>query len=261
MGGGFCTEGARSLESNCVDVYRSDTNKWDTIETPHTLFSLVVLKKKLLIVGGKDRSNSFPKKVLALENGEWKDFTEMSYPRAIVGVVSHCSMMIVFGGFFNESRAVVELFDGNTGEWFRCDDLPQPMQYPQAVVMGGTMYVPDRGGCKIYTASLHSLFDHELHWDCIQVDLPGKCTSAVVLNNKYFLTLGGEEDNENDQNKNIFTLNSIGTEWILCAVLPEALSYIATVYDDNLGLVVIGGTPENQSFDGCPKVWFGSFRM
>jgi len=48
---------------------------------------------------------------------------------------------------------------------------------------------------------------------------------------------------------------------MLCAVLPEALSYTATMYDDNLGLVVVGGSAEKRPLVGCPKVWFGSFQM
>ncbi|XP_065903064.1 influenza virus NS1A-binding protein homolog isoform X2 [Dysidea avara] len=255
--GGGITE--KEQATYCVDIYHSDTNKWDTIDTPHHLFCLVVLLSKLLIVGGSDRNGRYTKKVLALESGEWIDYTEMPSARSYVGAVSHHSMMIVVGGYRDEALAVVELFDGSTGEWFICDDLPRPLEYPQAVVLGNMIYVLDKLENIINASSLHSLFDHNLQWHCL-TDMPHNSSSAVVLNNKYLLVLGGLLLNNGRSSDEIVTLNSISTEWISSAKIPEALSYTAVVCDDSHRLVVIGGCEEGRLV-GTSRVWLGSFEL
>ncbi|XP_065903068.1 kelch-like protein 40 isoform X2 [Dysidea avara] len=260
VGGGFTVCNGKEQAIYCVDIYYSDTNKWDTIDTPHQLISLVVLMNKLLIVGGLDRNDRCTKKVLALESGEWIDYTEMPSARSYVGAVSHHSMMIVVGGYHDEALAVVELFDGSTGEWFICDDLPRPLEYPQAVVLGNMIYVLDKLENKINASSLHSLFDHNLQWHCLQVDMPHNSSTAVVLNNKYLLVLGGLLLNNGRSSDEIVTLNSISTEWISSAKIPEALSFTAVVCDDSHRLVVIGGCEEGPLV-GTSRVWLGSFEL
>jgi len=118
-----------------IDVYHPDTNKWDsTIETPNSYFATAVLMDKLLIVGGLTRDYEVTNKVLVLESGQWKNYTEMPTARAGAAAVSYQSMMIVVGGSDDESGVcTTEVFDSSTGQWFKCDDLPEPLATAQSV--------------------------------------------------------------------------------------------------------------------------------
>ena len=50
MGSGFNNDDDDGFFT--VNIYHPDTNKWDTIDSPHAAFAMTVLIDKLLIVGG-----------------------------------------------------------------------------------------------------------------------------------------------------------------------------------------------------------------
>ena len=97
VGGGLCD----NLDDEFrINIYHPDTNKWDDgIEAPHILFAMTVLVDKLIIVGGASRATTeVTNKLLVLEHGQWKDYSQMPTARMSTSAVSYQSIMIVIGG-------------------------------------------------------------------------------------------------------------------------------------------------------------------
>ncbi|XP_065906093.1 uncharacterized protein [Dysidea avara] len=239
-----------------LDMYHPDTNTWDTIDTPHQLFAITVLTGNVVIVGGRIRtSGEITNKVLVLESGQWKDYTEMPTARCDVTAVSHQFILIVVGGIDGKDAiSTTELFDATTGQWFKCDDLPQPLDYSQSVIVGDTVYVLG-GGTKdrklstaVYAAPLDTLSSHQVKWQHL-VDTPCGGPAAVGLNNKYLLAVGVDD---------IYTLNSTATKWMTIATLPVLTVLTSVVCDEESRLVMIGGMIEGGR--STNKVWIGSFQ-
>ena len=86
VGGGI--EG-RSINDNQhsyrLDVYNLTTNQWSSspITTPYCHFALTVLDDKLVIAGGATKNGEVVKKVLVLNAGQWKDYSEMPTARIV----------------------------------------------------------------------------------------------------------------------------------------------------------------------------------
>ena len=71
VGGGW-TRGNGGITQNppTLDTYHPDTNKWDTIDTPHDSFAVTALTGKVVIVDGFSRSGALriiTNKVLVLD--------------------------------------------------------------------------------------------------------------------------------------------------------------------------------------------------
>jgi len=156
-------------------------------------------------------------------------------------------MTVVGGNDINELSHTTELFDATTGQWFKCDDLPQPLRCGHSVIVDDTLYVlggltDNKSSTAVYASPVDALFSHQLKWQRI-VDTPCSGPAAVGLNNKYLLVLG--EDG-------VYSLNSTATAWMSIAVLPLWTRYATVVCNDNSKLVMLGGFRTN-------KVWVGSF--
>ena len=200
VGGGMCD----NLDDEFrINIYHPDTNKWDDgIEAPHKLFAMTVLVDKLIIVGGLSRATTkvTTNKLLVLEHGQYTDYSQMPTARGIISAVSYQSMMIVIGGKTVRNGTLttlntIELLDSTTGQWFTCDDLPQPLACLQSVIVGDTLYtlggIDDVKGSKaVYAASLGALSSHQLKWQQLP-NIPWDSSTAVSLNNKCLLAVGG----------------------------------------------------------------------
>ena len=243
------------------------------IDSPHALFAMAFLIDKLLIVGGFNRTNKniYTNKVLVLDSGQWKDYTEMPTARGAVTAVSHQSMMIVMGGSGDDDNtfSTTELLDGTTGQWFKCDDLPQPLQSSQSVIAGDMLYVlggynaDNDPSTAVYAAPLNNLSSHQLKWQRL-IDTPRGGLAAISLNNKYVLAVGGKK--EIDQNyiltNEVFTLNSTATTWTLTTTIPMEVMGSAVVCDNTSRLIVIGGIIIMEGeMNIINKVYIGSFQQ
>ena len=141
------------------------------------------------------------KKVLVLNAGQWKDYSEMSTARSYATTVGYHSMLIVVGGGIKvEGKwtrvSTTELLDTTNGCWYTCNNLPSPHQQMKAAVMNDKLYL--LGGFdenlkpspQMFVASLDTLSTHQLNWQSAPNTL--WCRSATVaLNNKFLLTVGG----------------------------------------------------------------------
>ena len=201
VGGGVCDN---RDDNSRINIYHPDTNKWDDgIDIPHVLFAMTLLVDKLIIVGGRSLvTKQVTNKLLVLEHGQWKDYSQMPTAKGAVSAVSYQSMMIVIGGRTVRNDTLVtfgttELLDSTTGQWFTCNDLPQPRAYLQSVIVGNTLYT--LGGCgddnqagskAVYAAPLDALSNHQLKWQRLP-NTQWANSTAVSLNNKYLLAVGG----------------------------------------------------------------------
>ena len=196
VGGGMC-----AVINDCfkINIYHPDTNKWDdAIDTQHAYFTMTVLVDKLIFVGGMlRRLAKITNKLLTLQDGQWEDYSQMPTARAATSVVSYQSMMIVMGGkdVNKHMLSTTELLDSTTGQWVKCNDLPQPLCFLQSVIVDDMLYTfatdnVDRSTCKaVYAAPLHALSNHQLEWQQL-ADTPCKGSAAVSVNNKYLLAVG-----------------------------------------------------------------------
>jgi len=253
-GGWYKDNGGKKRYPDALDMYHKDTNTWDTIDTPHELFAVTLLTGKVVIVGGRTtRGKKVTNKILVLESGQWKDYTEMPTARYGVTAVSHHSMMIVIGGGSDGyiTLSTTELFNDTTGQWFKCDDLPQPLYSSYLIIVGETVFVlggitkDNKYSTAVYAAPLSN---HQLKWQHL-VDTPHVVPAPVGLNNKYLLAVG---------KKHIYTLNSTATKWMTTGTLPVYTIDTTVVCDEQSQLVMIGG----RGSDGrsTNKLWNGSFQ-
>jgi len=262
IGGGTGGTGtSHHLDGGCrIDIFHPTTNKWDNpIDTPQSLFGLTVLADKLLIVGGFSTATDKPtKKVVILQEGEWKDYTEMSTKRYCAVAVSYQTMMIVMGGKSKQDKlcSITELMDDSTGQWSQCNDLPYPCAQLQSVVLKDTLYIiggeieppPEatevQHSTAVHVASLNTLASHQLKWQQL-ANVPHPQSSTVVLHDKYLLTVGGTASHntvavlKSDEDPSTTSWKSIGS-------LPMTQTFPAVVSINNQ-VITIGGIEGSSS--------------
>ena len=262
VGGGFEGTGDQDYQNSYrLDVYNLTTNQWSSspITTPYCFFAMTVLDDKLVTAGGWTKNDEVVKKVLVLNTGQWKNYSEMPTARQSATAVGYHSMLIVVGGVIkveNEWTRVstTELLDTTNGCWYTCNNLPSPYQQMKAVIMNDKIYFLagiDKD-CKpspqVFVASLDNLSTHQLNWQSAP-NTPCCRSAPVVLYNKFLLTVGGYKHSFTSE-VNVF--NSSTGQWKHLTNIPAARSAPAVVgVADNI--IVIGGTTDNIS----TTVWIG----
>ena len=222
-----------------IDIYHPSTDKWDSMNTPHALFAMTVLTNKLVIVGGLTSGGHNTNNVIVLENNNFKDFTKMPTIRCRATAVNYQSMMIVMGGYDGSRRiGTTELFDVTTSQWFKCDDLPQPLSHLQASIVGDMLFVMSGADSAnspskaVYSASLNTLSSHQLNWKQL-CDSPLPCIASVALRNKYLLIVGGRS-----RNNTVYVLKD--GSWKVIGTLLSVQYYSSAVSLGNKIFVIAG---------------------
>ena len=95
VGGGDETGRKNSYTINCYDPLK---NSWSsTINTPYYNFAMTKLNNKLLITGGRDKSNKVTNKILIMDDGQLKNYTKMTIARSTAAAAGHQGMLIITG--------------------------------------------------------------------------------------------------------------------------------------------------------------------
>ena len=267
MGGGMCDDDNDNDDCK-INIYHPDTNKWDdAIDTPHAFFTMTLLVDKLIIVGGKiRRSSEATNELLTLQDGQWEDYSQMPTARGLASVVSHQSMMIVMGGIDDDGHALstTELLYSITGQWVKCNDIPQPLFCLQPVIVDEMLYTlgganADNDGSRaVYAAPLHALANHQLEWQQL-ADTPWEASAAISLSNKYLLAVGGNAEYDtvrvlkNEKAGSMIT----STSWESIGTLPKVYKGTSAVSLGNQ-IIVIGGF--NKENDHHNAVTIGTFQ-
>ena len=266
VGGGF--EGRSGNDNQFsfrLDVYNITTNQWSPspITTPYSWFAMTVLDDKLVTAGGRTKNGEVVKKVLVLNAGQWKEYSEMPTARYTAIAVGYHSMLIVIGGYAKVEGtwtrvSTTELLDTTNGCWYTCNNLPSPHQQLKAAIMNDKLYLlggVDKDGKpspQVFVASLDTLSTHQLNWQSAQ-NIPWCGSAPVVLYNKFLLTVGGKQRSCTSK-VNIF--NPSTGQWKHLTNIPAARSRPAVVgVADNI--IVIGGTTDNGEYPNT--VWIGVF--
>ena len=265
VGGGF--EGSRKdkLNSYRLDVYNLTTNQWSPspITTPYNWFTMTVLDDKLVTAGGRTKNNEVVKKVLVLNAGQWKDYSEMITARYVATVVGYQSMLIVLGGYaMVEGKwttvSTTELLDTTNGCWYTCNNLPSPHQQMKAAIMNDKLYL--LGGAdkdlkpssQVFVASLDTLSTHQLNWQSAP-NTPWCASAPVVLYNKFLLTVGGKQQSRTSE-VNVFNPSTGQLKRVTNIPAARGAPAVVGVADN---IIVIGGTTDNDEYSNT--VWIGVF--
>ena len=246
-----------------LDVHNLTTNQWSTspITTPYRSFAMTVLDDKLVIAGGTTKNGEIVKKVLVLNTGQWKDYSEMPTARCHATAVGYHSMLIVVGGIIKvEGKwiriSTTELLDTTNGSWYTCNNLPSPCQQMKAVIMNDKLYLLSgvnknfELSPQVFVASLDNLSTHQLNWQSAP-NTPWCRSAPVVLYNKFLLTVGGKQQSRTFE-LNVF--NSSTGHWKHLTNIPAARSGSAVV-DVADNIIVIGGVNDDDKFSNT--VWIG----
>ena len=248
-----------------LDVYNLTTNQWSSspITTPYCYFALTVLDDKLVIAGGLTKNGEIVKKVIVLNAGQWKDYSEMPTARLFATAVGYHSMLIVVGGVIKvEGKLTVlsttELLDTTNGSWYTCNNLPSPHQLMKAAIINDKLYLLggfDKGhkpSPQVFVASLDTLSTHQLHWQSAP-NTPWCASAPVVLYNKFLLTVGGRQQS-NISEVNIF--NPSTGQWKHLTNIPAARDGPAVVGVAD-SILVIGGVTNENKFSNT--IWISVF--
>ena len=264
VGGGLEGTSDNDEESYRLDVYNLTTNQWSSshIITPYDSFAMTVLDDKLVTAGGATKNNEVVKKVLVLNAGQWRDYSEMPTARYCATAVGYHSMLIVVGGVIKVEGewtrvSTTELLDTTNGCWYTCNNLPSPHQQLKAAILNDKLYL--LGGVdkdfnlsqQVFVAFLDTLSTHQLNWQSAP-NTPWCGLAPVVLHNN-FLTVGGEQQSCTSE-VNIFNLST--GQWKHLTNIPAARSAPAVVgVADNI--IVIGGITNDYEYSNT--VWVGVF--
>ena len=252
-----------------LDVYNLTTNQWSSspITTPYPWFAMTVLDDKLVTAGGLTKNNEVVRKVLVLNAGQWKDYSEMPTARCNATAVAYHSMLLVVGGGIKvEGKWTVvsatELLDTTNGCWYTCNNLPSPCQQLNVAIMNDKLYL--LGGVdkdfqpslQVFNASLDTLSTHQLNWQSAP-NTPW-CFSTPVILYKFLLAVGGRRPSDvTSQTHEVYALDPSTGQWKHLTDIPAARSFPAVVSIGDKMIVIGGMTNKNSDFSNL--VWVGLF--
>ena len=202
--------------------------------------------------------------IFTLDAGQLKNYTKMITARSSAVTTGHQEILIITGGLDDNNKILssTELFDTNNGQWYKCDDLPQPHFWLQSVIVDNILYLlggmnKDGSSSTVFTAPLDTLSRHQLKWSTNQ-DTPWCRSAPVNVNGTYILIVGGsmEIGNEITLTSDIYKLNKITYSWEAIGHIPSARSITAAVSTADNRVIVIGGL--NDRNDITNTVWIGS---
>ena len=239
-----------------LDVYNLTTNQWSPspITTPYCVFALTVLDDKLVIAGGITKNVEIVKKVLVLNAGQWKDYSEMPTARSCATAVGyHCMLIVVGGGIMVEGKWTVvsttELLDTTNGCWYTCNSLPSPCQQMKAAIMNDKLYLlggfdkDNKPSPRVFVASLDTLSIHQLNWQSAP-NSPWCGSAPVVLYKKFLFTVGGKW--QESRTSEVYIFNPSTGQWKHFTNIPVARSGPAVVGVAENILVIGGSTNDNK---------------
>ena len=175
-------------------------------------------------------------------------------------------MLIITGGRNDNNKILssTELFDSSNGQWYTCNDLPEPYSHLKSVVVDNILYL--LGGInknynpssEVFTAQLDTLSVHYLKWNTHE-DAPWSLSAPVIINRMHLLIVGGYQWKGYMATSNVYKLNKICQSWKAIGHIPSTRSSAAAVSTDDNRVIVIGGANYMEKITN--KVWIGSCEL
>jgi len=274
VGVGFAGKSATD-EQQCyrLDVYDMSINQWKSspISTPHRAYAIAVLDDRLVIAGGVTKSAEFTKKILFLDDEQWKNYNEMPTARSNATAVGYRNFLIVMGGKTGTDNGIVtalstvELLNATNERWYICNNLPTPHYQLQAAVVDNTLYLLGgyddnfKSSPQALSTSLKTLTTHQLMWNSL-TDTPCHRSHPSVVSNGLLLAVGGRHSSDATiQSDEVHALNPSTGSWELIANIPIAYSAPAAVTLADNKVIILGGTTNSNQRFYSKKVWIVTF--
>ena len=266
MGGGFEIEAQGSYIIHCYDSVK---NLWiSAINAPYCFFAMTTLKDRLVTVGGQDASYKRTNQILTMEAGQLSNYTKMITPISSAMAVGHQALLIITGGWDDEDKILssTEVFDSNSGQWYTCNDLPQPSHSANLVVADNILYLlggfgdDHKPSSAVFTASLDALSKHKLKWNTHK-DTPWCHSTPISINGTRLLIVGGRKNTGYNsysatRSLDIYKLSKGNHNWKVIGHIPSARSSPAAVSMGDNKIIVIGG--RNDDGVATDTLWIGS---
>jgi len=139
-----------------LEVYDPQTDTWDTTKAPlptgQAAGGGVALDGKFYVLGGaQTQAQVYDKKqYLAVYDpltDRWTNKSQLPTLQKVAGLAAVHDKLFVIGGLtaVGDSKAV-ESYDPRTDRWASEPPLPAAIEFPQPVVIDGTIYLAGRGG-------------------------------------------------------------------------------------------------------------------
>ena len=241
MGGGFDLRGDFDLQgaSYMINYYDPVNNSWSSsIKIPYCYFAMTILNNNLVTAGGCDRRDKRTNQILIIDTGQVNNYTKMITARSSATAAGYQGMLIITGGRGDKGKMLssTELFDSNNGQWYKCNDLPQPCSSLKSVIVDNTLYLLggfNKDGISspaVFTAPLDTLSTHQLKWNTHQ-DTPCCNSAPVSVNGTHLLIVGGYKFTgiKATVTSDIHKLNKISHSWETIGHIPSARSRLAAV--------------------------------
>ena len=261
VGGGYDA----SNPSYIINCYNPVKNSWSSsITTPYGLFAITALNNKLVTAGGQDKNGSRTNQILTIDGDKLKNCTKMTTVRSSAVAAGHQGMLIITGGVDNEGKKLsfTELFDSNNGQWYTCNDLPQPEHSLKSAIVDNILYL--LGGTNkdgnysttIFTAPLDALSTHQLKWN-IHQDFPWGLSTPVSVNGRHLLIAGGYKYTRGRYTyaSDILKPNKASHSWEAIGHIPSPRISLAAVSTAGNRIIVIGGKNDKEYV--TDTVWIG----
>ena len=263
MGGGVeCVVGRSLASSSCnINCYDPVNKSWRSpINTPYCHFAMTTLNNKLLIAGGKERYK-ITYQVLIMDAGQLKNYTKITRARSHATATGHQGMLIITGGVDDERNKLssTELFDSNNGQWYICNNLPQPHYWLQSVIVDNILYLiggfnkDDKYTSAVFTAPLDTLSRHQLNWKTYQDTLCYR-SAPVSVRGRHLLIVGGWK-RIGDTYTTTSDIYKLSHSWEAIGCIPLARNTAAAVSKGDK-VIVIGGF--DDKVQRTNTVWIGS---
>ena len=264
VGGGYEVEAQGSHFINCYDHVKGS---WaPPINTPYCFFAMATMKNSLFIVGGQDKAYKRTNQILTLDAGQLKNYTNMITAISSTTAIGHQAMLIIAGGWDDEGKILssTEIYDSNIGQWYTCNDLPQPCHSLRSAIVDNTLYLlggfndSHKSSAAVFSAPLDSLSRHQLKWNTHK-DTPWCCSTPMGMHSTHLLIIGGHNkvgNNSYIRTSNVYKLKKSSHNWKVIGCTPSARCSVAAVSTVDNKIIVIGGRNDN----GKPTntVWIGS---
>ena len=241
-----------SWNSTSLYRYKWSADSWEKL--PQCQFynsTLVIIHRALTAVGGvKDNKPIKELFTLQHDDNEWKEIhSPMKTARSCPAVASHKDFIVVIAGDVggNNQTTKVELLQVESKMWYEVANLPQPVKFPSATILGSWVHVIGNDGCGFscslkYLPYSEPIEQESLSWKVLP-QLPVEHATAASLNGALVIVGGQLKENKT-------TVNSIyqlvkGGEWVnMCTMTCERFDCLVVAPSPN-SLMIVGGFGES----------------
>lgn len=236
--------------------YSLSKDKWSQLKpSNYQNFSLAVLDKSVITIGGISRELKRTKNLYSLSKGRWRAcYSPMPNHRVCAAALPTPTHLVVAGGRNKQELDSIDVMDRSTGQWHSVpQSLPEQMGHPQIIICNESLYI-----CKylsIYSTPISDLVNSILNaeefsfsWKKCK-ELPSHMGGAnlVPLMGK-IIGLGGHDSNDR-ATRDICCYDATSESWTITDSMPTPCGdVLSALLPDNI-LVIVGGWSEVQFYD------------